>query len=184
VYDWGSHHIDWILQLLGSTPSVVSATGHKRVWHDVTNHDQIRVRMTWPDGREAQFLCSDIAAVRPPKLYVQGTGGTIAGSYRPVRFERIDPAGGYQMQEAHHAEAPADLRLVRHQTRVGLVEGLLPLAPSNPYAFHRNLADHLLLGDPLAVSVASVRETVAVLEAATTSSAQGGRQLSPAPAAG
>src|SRR5439155_1021790 len=54
-YDWGSHHVDWVLQLLTGTPRVVQAHGHKRVWHDVTNHDQIRVRMTWPDGREAEF---------------------------------------------------------------------------------------------------------------------------------
>ena len=53
-YDWGSHHVDWVLQLLGGVPKLVQAHGHKRVWHDVTNHDQIRVRMTWSDGREAE----------------------------------------------------------------------------------------------------------------------------------
>ena len=46
-YDWGSHHVDWVLLLLGGTPRVVQAHGHKRVWHDVTNVDQLRVRMTW-----------------------------------------------------------------------------------------------------------------------------------------
>ena len=51
VYDWGSHHVDWIVQLIGGPPSTVTCHGHKRVWHDVTNLDQLRVRLAWPDGR-------------------------------------------------------------------------------------------------------------------------------------
>jgi predicted dehydrogenase len=174
VYDWGSHHIDWILALLGATPASVTATGHKRVWHDVTNLDQLRVRMRWDDGREAEFLSSDLAAIRRPKLYVQGTRGTLAGNYRPVTFERIDPALGYVTDTAHHAEAPADLVLARYESGSGVSETRLPLPPAQPFAFHRNLADHLLLGDPLAVTAGSAREVVAVLEAATLSAAAGG----------
>ena len=109
-YDWGSHHVDWVLQLLSGTPRVVQAHGHKRVWHDVTNLDQIRVRMTWADGREAEFLQSDIAAVRRPKFYVQGTAGTLVGSYRTITLEAIEPGRGYVATQPHHAEAPAELR--------------------------------------------------------------------------
>ena len=46
----------------------------------------------------------------------------------------------------------------------------LPPALEQPYAFHRNLADHLHLGEPLAVTPASVRRVIAVLEAAQRSS--------------
>ncbi len=174
VYDWGSHHIDWILALLGTTPASVTAAGHKRVWHDVTNVDQLRVRMRWDDGREAEFLSSDVAAIRRPKLYVQGTSGTLAGHYRTVTFERVDPALGYVTEAAHHAEAPADLVLARYESGMGVAETRLPLPPAQPFAFHRNLADHLLLDDPLAVTAGSAREVVAVLEAATLSAASGG----------
>src|SRR5213079_1850668 len=100
VYDWGSHHIDWILQLMGDPPATVVCHGHKRVWHDVTNLDQLRVRMTWPDGREAEFLQSDIAAIRRPKFYVQGTAGTLVGTYRPVVFERLEAGRGYVAEPA------------------------------------------------------------------------------------
>ncbi|MGH9061931.1 MAG: hypothetical protein ACRDZY_20815, partial [Acidimicrobiales bacterium] len=55
------------------------------------------------------------------------------------------------------------------------VESRLPLAPEQPYAFHRNLADHLHRGEPLAVTPESVRPVVAVLEAASRSAAEGGR---------
>ena len=173
-YDWGSHHVDWVLQLFGGMPRLVQAHGHKRVWHDVTNLDQIRIRMTWPDGREAEFLQSDIAAVRRPKFYVQGTAGTLVGSYRTITLEHIEPGLGYVATEAHHAEAPAELVLARYESGYGISETRLPPAVEQPFAFHRNLADHLHLGEPLAVTPASVRRVIAVLEAAQRSSTQGG----------
>jgi predicted dehydrogenase len=173
-YDWGSHHVDWVLQLLGGVPRLVQAHGHKRVWHDVTNHDQIRVRMTWADGREAEFLQSDIAAVRRPKFYVQGTAGTLVGTYRTITLEAIEPGRGYVATQAHHAEAPAELMLARYESGYGISETRLPPALDQTYAFHRNLADHLHLGEPLAVTPASVRRVIAVLEAAQRSSTRGG----------
>jgi predicted dehydrogenase len=177
AYDWGAHHVDWILLLMGSVPARVSAVGQKRVWHDVTNLDQLRVRMRWDDGREAEYLASDVAAVRRPKFYVQGTAGTLVGHYRPVAFERIDPARGYVSEAAHHAEAPAELAVARYRGPGELEEMSLPLEPEVPFAFHRNLADHLHLGEPLAVEPQSVREVVAVLEAATRSAAEGGQPV-------
>ncbi|MGI8776069.1 MAG: Gfo/Idh/MocA family protein [Acidimicrobiales bacterium] len=177
VYDWGAHHIDWILQLFGSVPARVTATGHKRVWHDVTNLDQLRVRMHWDDGREAEFVASDVAAVRRPKFYVQGTAGTLVGRYQELGFEHVDPARGYVRTDAHHAEAPAALTLAGYSSGSGVSESVVALAPEMPFAFHRNLADHLLLGEPLAVVAQSAREVIAVLEAATRSAAEGGQPV-------
>jgi predicted dehydrogenase len=174
VYDWGSHHIDWVLQLLGETPRLVQAHGHKRVWHDVTNLDQLRVRLAWDDGREAEFFQSDIAAVRRPKFYVQGTAGTLVGHYRTITLEHVEPGIGYAARDLHHAEAPAELLLARYESGHGISETRLPLAPAQPFAFHRNLADHLHLGEPLAITPASVRRVIAVLEAARRSSDAGG----------
>ncbi|HUP84689.1 MAG TPA: Gfo/Idh/MocA family oxidoreductase [Acidimicrobiales bacterium] len=175
VYDWGSHHVDWILQLMGPTPPArVTTFGHKRVWHDVTNLDQLRLHLSWDDGREAEFFQSDVAGVRRPKFYVQGTSGTLAGHYRELTFERLEPGRGYVADVAHHAEAPADLVLARYESGYGLTETRLPVAPEQRFAFHRNLADHLLLGEPLAVTAASVRTVVAVLEASQASSDDGG----------
>jgi predicted dehydrogenase len=177
VYDWGSHHVDWILELLGGGPREIRTHGHKRVWHDVTNLDQLRVRLHFSDGREAEFLQSDIAAVRRPKFYVQGTAGTLVGHYRPIALERLQPGLGYVRDSLHHAEAPADLLLARYESGYGLTETRLPPAPEQPFAFHRNLADHLHLGEPLAVTPTSVRQVVAVLEAAQRSSEDGGRPI-------
>ncbi|HEX2851051.1 MAG TPA: Gfo/Idh/MocA family oxidoreductase [Acidimicrobiales bacterium] len=177
VYDWGSHHVDWILQLLGDRPSRVTTFGHKRVWHDVTNLDQLRLHLAWDDGREAEFFQSDVAAVRRPKFFVQGTEGTLVGHYRPVATERVDPVGGYVREEHHHAEAPADIVLARYEPGYGITETALPPGRAPEHAFHRNLADHLLLGEPLAVSPESVRDVVAILEASQRSSDAGGVEI-------
>jgi predicted dehydrogenase len=174
VYDWGSHHLDWALQLMGSPPATVTAHGHKRVWRDVTNLDQVRVHLSWEDGREAEFIQSDVAAVRKPKFYLQGTAGTLVGHYRPLSFERIEAGLGYECETAHHAEAPVELTLVRYQSGWGLTETRLPPLPQRRYGFHRNLADHLLRGELLAVTPESVRPVIAVIEAAGRSAAAGG----------
>jgi predicted dehydrogenase len=169
VYDWGSHHLDWILQLLDGFPTSLVAHGHKRVWRDVTNLDQVRVRLTWDDGREAEFVQSDVSGIRRPKFFLQGTRGTLAGWYRPLVLERLEPGFGYVGERSHHAEAPVELELARYENEFGLTETRIPPSSVAPYAFHRNLADHLQFGEPLAVTADSARRVVALLEAAQRS---------------
>jgi predicted dehydrogenase len=181
VYDWGSHHVDWILLLLGGPPRRVMCTTHHRVWHDTTNADQLALWMQWDDGREATFRQSDVAAIRRPKFYVQGTAGTVAGHYRLLRDERIEPGRGHVDSWSHHAEAPVELTLVRYEGGDGLVTTELPLRPPAGWAFHRNLADHLLLDEPLAVPPAESRDVVRVLEAGQRSGRDGGAIMELAP---
>ena len=107
-----------------------------------------------------------MAAVRRPKFYVQGTEGTVEGWYRPLLVETVAPGRGYESRWAHHAEAPVELRLVRYEPHSGgLIERTLPPVAGRQWGFHRNLADHLHLGEPLAVDPAFSRQVVAVLEA-------------------
>ena len=73
AYDWGGHYLDWIVSLIPDRVTSVVGTRHKRVWHDVTNADQERVQMRFAGGQEAEFLHSDVAAIRKPKWYLLGT---------------------------------------------------------------------------------------------------------------
>ena len=177
VYDWGSHHIDWICQLYGAAPARVSCVTHTRVWHDTTNVDQLSVHMVWADGREATFRQSDLAGIRRPKFHVQGTEATVEGHYRPLSADRMEPGRGYLRGEHHHAEAPVELEMARYESGYGLVRSTLPPAPHPGWGFHRNLADHLLMGEELAVRPEQSRDVVAVLEAAHMSGADGGRTV-------
>ncbi|MDJ0768911.1 MAG: Gfo/Idh/MocA family oxidoreductase [Ilumatobacter sp.] len=177
VYDWGSHHVDWIIQHYGTAPAKVLCTAHTRVWHDTTNVDQLAVWMQWSDGREATFRQSDVCAIRRPKFHVEGTAGTLEGHYEPVRQDTITPGRGFQAAVSHHAERPVDLRVARYDGDHGLIESTIPPAPHPGWGFHRNLADHLLLGEPLAVPAEQSRDVVAVLEAAHRSGANGGELI-------
>jgi predicted dehydrogenase len=174
VYDWGSHHIDWILQHFGTAPKRVLCSAHTRVWHDTTNADQLSVWMQWPDGREATFRQSDICAIRRPKFHIEGTLGTLEGHYAPVVEDTIAAGRGFRASVSHHAERPVDLVLARYDGDHGIIESHVEPAPHPGWGFHRNLADHLLLDEPLAVRPEQSRDVVAVLEAAHRSGANGG----------
>jgi len=174
VYDWGSHHIDWIIQHYGVAPRKVLCSAHTRVWHDTTNVDQLSVWMQWDDGREATFRQSDVCAIRRPKFHVEGTAGTLEGHYEPVRHDAVLPGRGFQASVSHHAERPVDLTLARYDGDHGIIESSVQPAPHPGWGFHRNLADHLLLDEPLAVRPEQSRDVVRVLEAAHRSGANGG----------
>jgi scyllo-inositol 2-dehydrogenase (NADP+) len=163
IYDWGSHYFDWVLRLFDGAVTSVSAVAHKRVWHDVTNADQVRVDLQFAGGAQATFMQSDIAAALKPKWYVLGTRGAVVGDW--------------QLQEG---VAPADsaARLtVSRPANGGVNEERLALAPRDDHDFYRNLADHLAWDEPLAVRPEEARRTVAVMEAATRSIAEGGARL-------
>ncbi len=177
IYDWGSHHVDWILAIHGRPPARVLCVDHHRVWHDTTNADQLSLWMQWDDGVEATFRQSDVAAIRRPKFYVQGTEGTIEGHYRPLRSERVEPGRGHLDGWHHHAEAPADLTVARYRPGGGIVTSSVEPASHPGWGFHHNLADHLLLGEPLAVDPIESRNVVAVLEAAHRSAMAGGEVI-------
>jgi predicted dehydrogenase len=177
IYDWGSHHIDWMLQLYGSPPARVLCSSHTRVWHDTTNADQLSLWMQWADGREATFRQSDVCAIRRPKFHVEGTRGTIEGHYRPLHDDRIVPGRGHVAELSHHAEAPVDLTVATYDPPIGLRTCTVQPAPGPQWGFHRNLADHLLLGEPLAVQAEHSRDVVAVLEAGHRSGNNGGELI-------
>jgi predicted dehydrogenase len=132
------------------------------VWHDVTNSDQVRVDLTFANGSQASFLQSDIAATMKPKWYLLGTQGAVLGEWR---------------DEPVPADFPARVKVFRPADGGGSHEENLALAPRDGDGFYRNLADHLAWGEPLAVTAAEARRTVAVMEAATRSIARGGAQV-------
>jgi predicted dehydrogenase len=177
IYDWGSHHVDWILQLYGSAPAKVLCSAHTRVWHDSTNADQLSLWMQWADGREATFRQSDICAIRRPKFHIEGTRGTIEGHYRPLHADSVEPGRGHVEQISHHAEVPVDLDVATYDGVMGLTTSIVRPAPDPGWGFHRNLADHLLLGETLAVQPEQSRDVVAVLEAGHRSGANGGELI-------
>jgi predicted dehydrogenase/type 1 glutamine amidotransferase len=177
IYDWGSHYFDWVLQLFPDVVKTVSAVGHKRVWHDVTNSDQVRVDLTFEGGAQATFLQSDIAAAMKPKWYLLGTRGAVVGEWREETVTSRSASGDLVEERLAPAESPARVKVMRPADDGGSHEEVLVLARREENAFYRNLADHLAWDEPLAVPPEEARRTVAVMEAASHSIARGGRQV-------
>jgi predicted dehydrogenase len=176
IFDWGSHYLDWVLQLFSSEVVGVSATAHKLVWHDVTNSDQVRVDLDFGDGSQASFLQSDIAAALKPKWYLLGTEGAVVADWRIESVKSRHWTGDLIEEMLEPAESPARVRVLRPGGEGRSHEEVLALPARVPNGFYSNLADHMLAGELLAVPPEQALRTVAVMEAATRSIAAGGRR--------
>jgi len=172
IYDWGSHYLDWILQLIPAEVVQVSASRHNLVWHDITNDDHFGLRLRFEGGAEAEFIHSDIAAARKPKWYVLGTKGAVVGLWRSGVISTRGP-NGVTEETLPVADLPCDLHWMRPGPGDRSHDQTMVLPPSPPQAFYRNLAGHLLAQEPLAVTPESARRNIAVMEAATRSAASG-----------
>lgn len=177
IYDWGSHYLDWVLDLFGQRVQWVSATTHKRVWHDVTNADHSRVLVHFADGVEAEFTHSDLAAALKPKFYVLGTSGALVGDWRFERVVARSPVGTLLEDRLASSDSPADLRLFTPDGAGGRSETRLSVPPAPAQPFHRELADQMLSGEPMSVTTQGSRRNIAVMQAATLSARDAGRPV-------
>jgi predicted dehydrogenase len=174
TYDWGAHYLDWVVSLMPVPVSTVVSTRHNRVWHDVTNADQERIQIRFAGGLEAEFIHSDIAAVRKPKWYLLGTKGAIVGHWRDVTSYEADPVVYFHEHDIPATEMVPDLTLYHRHHSGQIVAQKLALPEREHYLFHRNLADHLLTGEPIVAPLEDSVRVVAILEAAAKSAAKGG----------
>ena len=176
-YDWGSHYLDWILQLVPDTVMSVRGVEHKRVWHDVTNADHSSVYLRFAGGQEAEFMHSDIAAAMKPKWYILGTQGALVGHWRQETVKTRRWSGDLIEERLAPSEALPELYVYTREMSGAIHEQHLMLPEAPAYAFHRNLANHLHCGEPLAVPPEESRRNIAVMEAAKRSAERGGETI-------
>ncbi len=176
-YDWGSHYLDWILQLVPDTVVSVRGVEQKRVWHDVTNADHSSVYLRFADGQEAEFMHSDIAAAMKPKWYILGTQGAIVGQWRQETVKTRRWSGDLIEECLAPSEALPDLYVYTREMSGAIHEQHLMLPKAPAYAFHRSLANHLFCDEPLAVPPEQSRRNIAVMEAAKRSAEGGGEVI-------
>jgi len=153
MYDWGAHFIDWILNLVPDA-KMVQVTGdfQKRVWHSVTNEDHGQAWIRFDNGVTADFMVSSIAANTRPKWRILGTAGAIEADWKTIKL--TSHAAGVKQESE--------------------IEVTLPSYGTTEY--YRTVADHLLMGEELAVTPEQARRVIAVVETAEKSS-QAGRSL-------
>ena len=162
IFDWGSHFIDQILNVLDKPIDYVTGVNHKRQWHHVTNADHATVTIAFTDGTQATFIHSDLSAARKPKYQVLGTAGAIVGEWDLA----AEPAV---------ADLPA--RLFVYDTDGNAVE--IALDEVTPHQFHAEFAAYATNGTPMQVNAMSSRNVVAIMEAAERSALDNGRPVTP-----
>lgn len=175
LFDWGSHIIDQILDLMPGDVDTVSAVNHKRVWHDVTNADHARMTLHFTDGREASFVYSDLAAALKPRWYILGTRGAITGEWRQESVVARSQIGTLDEDVLAPADSPP--RIVVHSPS-GDVTAMAPPIPE-PHPFHSDLVLALRYGLLPRVRGTQSRRVVAMLQAAEESAALGGQPVKP-----
>ena len=169
-YDWGSHVLDQVLDLVPSDVVHVTATNHKLRWFDVTNADHSRVSVRFDNGVEAEFMHSDLAAALKPRWYVLGSQGAVVGQWRTERVLSRSDIGTL----VEDVLAPADsVPVMELHAADGSVTRIATPDPQS-YGFHRELVDRLQLGLPMTVTGEQSRRVLAVMEAARASAADSG----------
>lgn len=174
-YDWGSHVLDQVLDLVPTGIEHVTAATQKRRWFDVTNADHSRVTVRFADGAEAEFVHSDLAAALKPRWYVLGTDGAIVSTWREERIVSRNDIGTLAEDVLAPADSPPLLDL--HAADGSVTRLATPAA--DPYLFHHELADRLRLGLPMTVTAQQSRRVLSVMEAARISADECGRPVVP-----
>jgi predicted dehydrogenase len=149
MYDWGAHFVDWTLRFFNKRVTQVTGFFHKRVWNHVTIEDATQAILRFEGGQFADIQQSYIAAVGKPKWRLLGTKGGIIANWADT-VELTSFTSGLRLEAKVPAKATFGCR-----------------------EYYRNIADHLLLGEPLEVRPEEAREAVAVMETAERSSAEG-----------
>ncbi|MBC7782443.1 MAG: ThuA domain-containing protein [Burkholderiales bacterium] len=158
-YDWGAHFVDWILQLIPHKIESISGDFKKLKWQGVTNEDYTSAYVRFAGQRSAFIEQGAINAIDKARWRILGTLGG------------IEKAGW-------DWESKETLKVVSHASG-SRVETRVPYLKSDWDGFYRNIADHLILGEPLAVTPESARKVIAVLSLAEQSSRQGGTPIKP-----
>ena len=175
LFDWGSHVIDQVLDLLDGDVDSVTAINHKRVWHDVTNADHSRMTLHFEGGREATFVYSDLAAALKPRWYVLGTMGALTGEWRRESVVSRNAIGTLDEDVLAPADAPPRVRL--HSPAGDVTE--LAFRDTEPHPFHADLSLWLQYGFLPRVRGEQSRRVISMLEAAEESARMGGIPVKP-----
>jgi len=116
-----------------------------------SNEDYSSAYIRFEGGRSASVEQGCVNAISKAKYRILGT------------------KGGIEM--LHGEKEPIRVVTFKDGQRI---ESKYPVGKSDWDGFYRNVADHLLLGEPLFVTAESARKVIAVLDLAEQSSKQGG----------
>lgn len=149
-YDWGAHFLDWMFGILPGKMTDISGYFHKRVWHEVTNEDQVQAVLRFDSGAVANITMTSIAHAGKPRWWVLGEKGAI-----------VDRGGYFEVTGNFEANGHKAVLKVPYKNA------------SEWQTYYANVAAHLLDGAELDVKPEQARRIIAVLEGAEKASQAG-----------
>ncbi|MCS7191444.1 MAG: Gfo/Idh/MocA family oxidoreductase [Armatimonadetes bacterium] len=151
-YDWGAHYLWWLLQIIPHEIQSVTGSFHKIKWQDVSIEDHVQAFIRFANGAIADVQFSTISAETKPRWFILGTDGAIVSEENQFRIKFFVNGN------------PAETKI--------------PYRQSNWHEFYRNIANHLLHGEELAIKPEQAMKVIAVMEYAERSAKSGGKALS------
>jgi scyllo-inositol 2-dehydrogenase (NADP+) len=161
LYDLGAHMIDQICLLFAEpVVSVYCALGHDFPEFDIESRALVTIRFA--SGAVGVCDTSALAAIKKPRWYVCGTGGTFVkhgldAQEQAMREGRIDEA-------VEPADSYGTLGDGQTETRI-------PTLPGRWRSFYENVRDVIAAGAAPAVTLESLRKQITVIDAAFRSAA-------------
>ena len=149
-YDWGAHFLDWMFGIVPGKVTDVSGYYQKRLWHDVTNEDQVQAVLRFDTGCVVNVTMSSIAHATKPKWWILGEKGALVDR------------GGY-------FEITGDFKAAGHTATLKVPYN----HDSEWQTYYANIADHLNNGAELNVKPEQARRIIAVLEGSEKASQTG-----------
>ncbi len=153
LYDWGAHYVDWLLNFMPKRIESVSGILQKHTWHNTSNEDYALVTIRFEDGTTATLEQGQLAAIPRAGWRILGTQGGLT-----------------------NAHPGAQVTLVKHQDGTRS-EAKLDTWEPNWHSYYQNVANHLIMDEPLIVTAQQSRRVIGILELAEQSHEQGGKPL-------
>ncbi len=153
LYDWGAHYVDWLLNFIPKPIESVSGILKKQLWHNSSNEDYALVTIRFKGGATATLEQGQLVAAPRAGWRILGTKGALTNT-------------GPDQQ----------VTLIKHSLG-SRSEAKLDKWPPNWHSYYQNIANHLIMDEPLIVTANQARRTIAIFDLAEKSNAQGGQPL-------
>jgi scyllo-inositol 2-dehydrogenase (NADP+) len=163
LLNWGSHVIDWAIQLLGS-PVVDVWSDCRRIVSGGDAEDHVKVMLRAKNGTVADLEISSAAAIAAPTWHLLGTRGAliIDGNGARLRYLAEMPAAHIKAD----AHTPPQWASYSNPVSMSWIEETPAVVRQEPVTFWGSLYAALRRGQEFPITMAEVREIARIVDLA------------------
>lgn len=154
VWEWGSHMIDWILNLVNNRVDSVVSYYHKVAHFESDVEDHMDIHLQFSNGMTASIQILNCSPLPKPMWHILGDKGVLLLNHHNDRYIQI------WSNRTHNTDVK-----------------YYPICADQRQLFYENIVMHLTESQPLLITPYSARRVVAILETANISAATGEKIL-------